>query len=379
MGRLRKKEYIDNDVYVESKKRIKNIVETFDNVLVCFSGGKDSLVTLSLVEEVYRELGIKEKIKVVFRDEELIPDDVVNFVIEKYKSCKYDFRYYAIPLKSSKFILGKTYDYIQWDKDRKWLRQPPEFAIRLENYQVFDQYSADTFICKNEKGKVAMLTGMRADESLIRYSSCVQKIEDNYINNTKDKRIKLCKPIYDWSERDIFLYFYKNNVKYCNIYDMQLFNRQAFRVSTPLHAESSKQFDKIKTLYPVFYQQLVDLFPEMIVQERYWSEYDRNTNNLEQYPHTVSGIKKYITENIKDVHQRNLALKRLNTALKTRENKLQNGEGLANLGGYPLRYLFKAIMNGQYKRNIMPRAKADLKDFLYEGYSEEYYNKVNSL
>ena len=56
------KKYIDTDVYTESKKRIKHIINTFDKVYVCFSGGKDSTTVLHLVEEVYEEMGIKEKI-----------------------------------------------------------------------------------------------------------------------------------------------------------------------------------------------------------------------------------------------------------------------------------------------------------------------------
>lgn len=59
--------YTGNDVLTEAKKRIEHIIDTFDNVLVAFSGGKDSWVLLNLVEEVYRELGITEKLKVFFR------------------------------------------------------------------------------------------------------------------------------------------------------------------------------------------------------------------------------------------------------------------------------------------------------------------------
>jgi len=39
---------------------------------VCFSGGKDSLVTLRLFEEVRKEEKIEDPINVIFRDEELI-------------------------------------------------------------------------------------------------------------------------------------------------------------------------------------------------------------------------------------------------------------------------------------------------------------------
>ena len=100
--------YIDTNVYAEAKRRIRHVIETFDKIFVCFSGGKDSLATLRLVEEVYADLGIKEKINVIFRDEELIPDDVIEFVQWHAKQKdRYNFYYYAVQLLSEKFILGK--------------------------------------------------------------------------------------------------------------------------------------------------------------------------------------------------------------------------------------------------------------------------------
>jgi len=52
------KRYIDTDVYTESKKRLRHILDIFDSIAVCFSGGKDSLVTLQLFKEVLQEEGI---------------------------------------------------------------------------------------------------------------------------------------------------------------------------------------------------------------------------------------------------------------------------------------------------------------------------------
>lgn len=362
------KKYIDTDVYTESKNRIKHIIHTFDKLYVCFSGGKDSLAVLHLVEEVYEELGIAEKINVIFRDEELIPDDVIEFVQSYYHSGKYNFYYYAVPLKSTKFILGKTYEYIQWDDNREWIREKPSFAITLKegDNRVFDQYTMDAFCVEGVKGKIAFLTGIRADESLVRLNSCVVKKNENYINATKTPQVKLCKPIYDWSQDDIFLYFYKKNIKYCGIYDLQIINKDQLRVATPLHAESAKRFGKLKTLYPMFYQQLVNVFPEMLVQEMYWDDFDRYAVAY-QYPHTWQGIIDYIDENIEDRKQAQLAIKKVLTCKKTRENKLAKGEGTHNMGGYPLLYVFKCILAGQYKRELQPTSKASQKDFEYEG------------
>lgn len=368
----KKKKYIDSDVYTEAKKRIRHVINTFDNVLVAFSGGKDSLLALCLVEEVYKEMGITEKVKVFFRDEELIPDDVIDFVRSKAESGQYDFRYYAIPLQSSKFILGNTYEYVQWDKDRRWLRQPPEYAIRLpeDEYRVFSQYDADEFICSKEKGRVAIITGIRADESLTRLQSCCVKRNENYINATQSKRIKLVKPIYDWTERDLFVYFCKNDIKYCDIYDHQMWNGQQLRVATPLHAECSKQFAKQKTLYPKFYEQLIDLFPEMIVQGMYWKEYDR-TGIIYEYEHSFDGIRKYIDDVITDPAQNALAKKRVKNAETIRNNKMKNDEGIENFGGYPVLYVFKSVLAGQYKREFMPKKVPSPEDIEYENESSE--------
>ena len=356
------KRYIDEDVYTMAKRRINHVIDSFDDIVVCFSGGKDSLAVLNLVQECYTERGIAEKVKVAFRDEELIPDSVVDFVHGIYKSGKYDFRYYAVPLKSTKFILGNSTEYVQWDKDRRWLRMPPSYAITLppDEYKVYDQYTTNELICRDIKGRVAMMTGIRADESLVRLRSCINKRNENYITSTSSGRIKLVKPIYDWCEDDVFTYFYKKHIEYCPIYDAEMLNGDALRVSTPLHAERAKRFDKLKTLYPKYYEQLTDLFPEMIVQGMYWNEF--GGSDYQGYEHTVSGLFKYIDGTLTNKKQRELCVKRIKRALATRERNIKK----CPFGGYPLRGLFNAVKTGAYKREILPKGVHSVSNADYE-------------
>ena len=359
--------YVDRDVLTEAKTRIKHVIDIFDHVFVAFSGGKDSLVTLTLVEEVWNELGRKDKINVIFRDEELIPDDVINFVQEKAKNPIYNFRYFAVQMASHKFILGRTLDYVQWDDNRKWIRPKPAMAITelpgAGKGKIFSQYDMDYHAVYGFAGKCAMITGIRADESLIRYRSCINKRNENYINATEAPNVKLVKPIYDWSEKDVFKYLWERKVKYCTIYDKQTWNGQRLRVSTPIHAESSKELGKLKTLYPVFYEQLMTLFPEMLVQERYWKSLDRYAI-IYKYPKSWQGIRQYIMEQLPDDHQQKLAIYRLETCMKLRGN--QAGGTEKNFYGYPMLYVFKCIVAGQYKRVIQPCKTPSQAEIIYE-------------
>jgi len=357
--------YIDADVYSEAKKRISHIIDIFDHVFVCFSGGKDSLVTLKLTEEVYEEKGIDRPVGVIFRDEELIPDDVIKFVTKFYDSGKYDFRYYAVPLYSHKYILGVSHSYIQWDPNRKWIRDKPDFAIKDAGGRIFDQFTMDEYMAKGLKGKVCFMLGIRADESLARRMLVMTRVNENYITESSPKA-SIGRPIYDWSIQDIFKYFYDKNVRYCPIYDAQIINGHPLRVATPFLQESAKHLDKLQTLYPVFFDQLMDLFPEMLVQARYQKEYNCDAIIM-KYPHTWDGIIKYIKDNITDPREQRIYMRNVLSAKKTRENRLKAGKGLHNFGGFPLLHVMHSVSSGSAKKRIQPQIEPSQVEIEYEG------------
>jgi len=363
-------EYLPYNVLEAAKQRLRNIIQTFDTLYVCFSGGKDSWVLLNLVEEVYREMGIGERVRVVFRDEEIIQDTVLDFVNAVRLSGRFDFRYYCLPLESEKYILGNKETYIQWDPNRQWIRPKPAYAITSP--VVMDQYTSDGLITQDGKGRIGLLIGIRADESLTRRASVLRKRHECYVSDSDYPNIKKLKPLYDWKEPDIFKYLHECNLAYCPSYDFQLFAGANLRVSTPLHAESSKNIYQLKESEPVFYAQVCALFPEIRLQERYFHSLDRYSI-IARYPHNFSGIYQYINEHITDPAQRKKAREAVHEVEKARAKALREGKHANPFGGYPLLYVFRCIVNGAYKRKIMPKGLANTSkmEIAYEQDSSE--------
>lgn len=358
------------DVLTAAKQRIRHIINTFDHLEVAFSGGKDSLVVINLVREVYDEMGMSDRVKILFRDEELIPDNVIDFVSGYRLNPGFDLRYLAVPLHNQRFVLGELRPYIQWDIKRRWLRDKPDFAIKSYG-KAWDenpgtQHELDRLCFAHVKGKVAVLNGVRAEESLTRFRASISKRHENYINATDTANVKFCKVIYDWSEKDVFRYFYDRGIRYAPIYDHQMFAQSPLRVSTPTHAMAYRYLKCLPNLYPTFWSQLVDVWPDMHAHYLYWKDYDMY-RVIENYPHSWEGIYQYIDDHFADKNKEE-AYHVVRLKQRIREGLEKTGKGYHNLYGYPILYVFKIMVGGKHLKGIQPISrKASRKEFDYEG------------
>lgn len=344
----RYKHYLDIDVVTAARQRINHIFDNFDHVVVMFSGGKDSLVCVHLALEEARKRG-KLPLDVVFRDEELIPDYIVDFVDQYRRHDDLNLHWMAVPMVSHKFILGHAEPVTFWDNDREWMRPKPPWAITLppDDGREFKQDTMDKFMYEHFqfKGLVAYITGVRAAESIFRYRSVVNKLNENYINASSYKAVKLCKPIYDWQENDVMKWLYENNIDWCEAYDRQHLTSLPLRVSTPLHAEKVRLLDKVAACSPEFYQRLVEVFPDVEIQARYGNDVDKKKIADQYLKDGLRGCVRYVRERINNPKSQRAAMGLIKQFGELRAN---------NPEMYQVKDLLRHLIGGKYHRMPVP-------------------------
>jgi predicted phosphoadenosine phosphosulfate sulfurtransferase len=313
-----------------------------------FSGGKDSQVTLHLMREEYQRRGWEQPVDVIFLDEELLPDPVIDTVLEYAAEPWVKMHWFAVPMRNSKYVLGVNESIITMDPKRKLVREPPDFAIRLKkgDPRVFTQQDMDGFTSETLgfQGVIGYVLGIRASESLTRFRSVVNKLHENYICAGASKNVKLCKPIYDWSEDDVFKWLHDEGVPFCPQYRALHLAKHPMRISTPLHGEAARKMKKTREADPEFFNRMRAVFPDIDAQARYLDDFDKNAIK-EQFGDGLDGCWRYISEHIKDAKRNRQAQKLFFTYSRLHEEQPE---------AYPTKSLLTALVAGITHRMVLP-------------------------
>ena len=275
---IRQKSHSDQSVLEAALDRIRYIYSIFDNVVVSFSGGKDSTCALNLTIKVAEELG-RLPVQVVFYDWEVIHPPTVEYVLRIKQNPKIKLDIYCLPIKHRNACSNEEPWWYSWNPNEKslWVRDMPEGAITEHPSFKFGMSFQDfsDWTCGPSEGMVARITGVRTQESFTRLKAVSRKVNENYIaasvghGNTKN-----CHPIYDWSSEDVWNLVRDWGLDYNRTYD--IFNRTKFynkllsqRVSPPFGEEPMRSLWLYSECFPEMWHKMLKRVKGVSVAWRY--------------------------------------------------------------------------------------------------------------
>lgn len=274
MGKI----YTNQNVYDASQSRLEYIFNEFENVLVAFSGGKDSSVCLNMVYEYAKAHGMLDKVAMYHLDYEAqyqMTTDYVTKVFSEYPGIK---KYWlCLPIAAQCCCNMTSGTWIPWEREKQniWVREMPdsEYVINQDNVQFqFKEGDMDYKVQTNfskwfskEYGKTAVVVGIRASERLHRYVA-VSKDDKKIIYDGKkwcsviDKNTVNAYPIYDWETSDIWTANAKFEWDYNKLYDLYYqagLTIDKMRVASPFNDCASETLKLYKVIDPNMWGKMV--------------------------------------------------------------------------------------------------------------------------
>ncbi len=275
-----KKEYMEKNVYEALQERLRFIFEEFDNIYVSFSGGKDSGLLLNLVLD-YRKYHCPDRnIGVFHQDFEAQYSVTTEYIERTFARIHKEVEPYWVCLPTATRTALSSYEmyWYPWDdtKQENWVRSMPrhDYVVCLENNPIHTyrycmpqedlakQFGRWYRISHGEKKTVCLL-GMRADESLQRYSGFVNRKYgykgECWITKTF-KDVWCASPLYDWTSSDVWhancLLGYDYNKLY-DLYYMAGLKVSQMRVASPFNDYSKDALNLYRVIDPEIWVKLV--------------------------------------------------------------------------------------------------------------------------
>lgn len=228
------KQQLTVNVLDAALSRIEWLFDSFENICLSFSGGKDSTVLFHLMSTIAKAKG--KKFNVLFIDWEaqyIITISHIEKMKSLYKEVVKEFFWVALPLKTVNGVSQTQPEWIAWEKDVNWVRKPPEDAITDYDFFPFYRYAMtfEEFVREfNEwlsaKHSMASVIGIRTDESLNRFMGLSSRNKIRFSDDKPWTTASLtgfsytCYPLYDWKTRDIWVFNAKTRLLYNHIYDL---------------------------------------------------------------------------------------------------------------------------------------------------------------
>lgn len=265
----------DENVLSATHRRIREAFARFDQVIVSFSGGKDSTVCLMIALEVAKELG-RLPLPVVFYDDECLDPDTIAYIGEVRQFP--DVQLYWVCAQIIHTLRSQTRDHwVTWDDTQRsvWAREMPAGAITREqipgwraegeNFHTAGDLFANTFF---NNQSVCYITGIRTQESYNRRRSIMGG--SGILMRSGNHHV--LKPIFDWKWEDVWKAIVDFGWPHSAFYDKLWMIGKApllQRVAPWGNVAGSKETEYYSSFYPEFWERVILRLPEIKAMSRY--------------------------------------------------------------------------------------------------------------
>lgn len=275
-----KKKYTNQNVYEALQDRLRYIFNEFDNIFVSFSGGKDSGLLLNLVLDFQKKYYPNKKIGVFHQDFEAQYSVTTQYVERTFDKIKNDVEPYwvCLPMATRTSVSNHEMFWYPWDdtKEADWVRPMPDYSyvINMKNnpittyrYRMHQEDLAKQFsrwyrISHGNKKTVCLL-GIRADESVQRYSGILHR-KYGYDNtcwiSRHFKDVWCASPLYDWTTYDVWHANYIFDYDYNRLYDLYYkagLKLDQMRVASPFGDCAKESLNMYRVIDPEIWARLV--------------------------------------------------------------------------------------------------------------------------
>lgn len=313
--------YQSINVYDAAIERIRRIFNEFENVVVNFSGGKDSTICLNLAIIVAKELG-RLPVNVIFLDQEAEWEVNITYVRKVMNMPEVNPYWLQVPFRLFN-ASSNTEQWLNcWGVGETWIRDKENNSIH-DNVFGTDRFADMLSKAKDKifKGQsYAAIGGVRCEESPARYlgltSFATYKDITWGLKENPKKKQYMFYPIYDWSYTDVWKAIHDNGWDYCGLYDLMYqygIDTMKMRVSSVIHETALKSLFFMQEVEPDTWRKITarisgintvmtlkdDFFTpkELPYMFKDWKEYrDHLLENLITDEHARDNIKKLIAQ-----------------------------------------------------------------------------------
>lgn len=353
-----KKKYIDQNVYDKTLERLEYLYRLYDEVIVSFSGGKDSTAMLLCAIDVATRLG-KLPVKAVFYDEEAIHPPTIEYVERIRNRPDVDLEWYCLPIQHRNACSNEQPFWHCWHPEEKhlWVRDMPEFGISEHPRFKFGMSMQDFGIVHFKNTNKVVIQGIRTEESIRRYRCVARKKQDNYLS-TPEKGVAFAYPIYDWSSADVWRLVKVKNEDYNRTYDVV--NRTDLhanllgqRVCPPFGEEPLRGLWLYAECFPEMWEKMIHRVPGAATAARY--------GNTELYSTGFKPDQTSWREHIQNVldqfddEYKRMAAKEINGMIRYHKNYTDDPipeEEPHPLSGCSWKFLGKMAARGDFKGRV---------------------------